>query len=168
MPILKLKSHPYDELYTPTVAMMPLIKHLPSWANRIWCPCDKPDSKIVLALQAAGKEVICTHIDDGHDFFTYEPERGSYDMIITNPPYSVKDAFIKRCVGVGSPWALLLPVDALSGEKRAKIYENADGVGCITIMNRLDFTGKGANWFFNAWICSWPEINGKWIREVAK
>ena len=32
--------------------------------------------------------------EDGQDFFKYEPE--NYDMIITNPPYSLKNKFLKR------------------------------------------------------------------------
>lgn len=165
----KLNASKNDECYTPAEGVVPLIKHLPYWVKTVWCPCDKPESEIVKMLKAAGKKVLCTHIDDGYDFLTMraEPYADMCDIIITNPPYSNKDDFIKRCIYLGKPWALLLPLDALCGDQRNKLYSKTD-VGVITLANRLDFTGKGANWFYNAWVCSWPEINGKWIREDIK
>lgn len=163
---LKLIASKFDDLDTPTLAVLPLIRHLPEWVKTVWCPCDTEESNIVLALRNAGYNVIATHIRDGRDFFTiHEPE--GYDIIITNPPYSNKDEFIGRCVEIGRPWALLLPLDALCGTRRLKLYVQC-GVGVITLAERIDFTGKGANWFFNAWVCSWPEMKDKWIREVTK
>lgn len=160
--IAKLNASKNDECYTPADALPALIKHLPDWVHHVWCPCDKPESEIVKALKLAGKDVINTHIDTGHDFLQYEPAL-HYDMIITNPPYSNKDDFICRCVELGKPYALLLPLDSLCGKRRREAYKS--GAGVITLANRRDFTGKGKNWFYNAWVCSWSEINGKWVQE---
>lgn len=74
-----------------------------------------------------------------------------------------KNAFIKRCVELQKPWALLLPLDSLCGTKRFLLTKDC---GCITIAHRVDFTGKGANWFYNVWVCNVPELNGKWIKEL--
>lgn len=166
---LKLQSKPFDELYTPDSAITPLLKHLPNWVQTVWCPCDTPESRIVKQLVSLGKKVIPTHISTGEDFFSPESDfiADRADMIITNPPYSNKDMFIEKCIKLGRPWALLLPLDSLCGEKRFKLYKQT-GVGVITLANRVDFTGKGSNWFYNAWVCSWPEINGKWIIEDTK
>ena len=164
----KLNASKNDECYTPAEAVVPLIKHLPDWVNIVWCPCDKPDSEIVKALKAAGKNVLCTHIDSGEDFLKMDydcPYAQRADMIITNPPYSNKDDFIAHCVHLAMPWALLLPLDSLCGERRHTLYEQATDVGCITLHKRLDFTGKGKNWFYNAWVCAWPEMKNKWIQE---
>ena len=163
MTINKLQASTFDELYTPTEAVMPLIRHLPEWVKTVWCPCDTEDSKIVLALRNAGYTVIATHIRDGRDFFTIREPEG-YDMIITNPPYSNKSEFIARCMEIGRPWVLLLPLDALCGKSRYELYKQGP-VGVITLAERIDFTGKGKNWFYNAWVCSWPEIAGKWVQE---
>lgn len=160
--IAKLNASKNDECYTPASALPSLIKNLPAWVEKVWCPCDTGSSEIFKALGTAGKEVVATHILGGYDFLKYESEF-KYDMIITNPPYSNKDDFIARCVELGKPWALLLPLDSLCGKRRYDLYKS--GVGVITLANRRDFTGKGKNWFYNAWVCSWPEINGKWIQE---
>lgn len=164
--IAKLNASKNDECYTPAEAMEPLLRHLPYWVKNVWCPCDKDTSEIVTALNDSGRTAIASHIDDGIDFLKIAPtDPGSYDMIITNPPYSNKDDFIERCVELGKPWALLLPLDSLCGKRRFELYQGANSIGVITLHDRLDFTGKGKNWFYNAWVCSWPEINGKWVQE---
>lgn len=166
MTIMKLNASRYDECSTPPGAMDPLLKHLPYWVKTVWCPCDKGSSEIVKALNDSGRRAIATHIDDGFDFLKFAPsDPSSYDMIITNPPYSCKNQMIERCIQLGKPWALLLPLDALCGKKRAALYEQSNGVGVITLKDRLNFTGGHGNWFYSAWVCSWPEINGKWIQE---
>ena len=162
----KLRASKNDECYTPPEAMPSLLKHLPHWVKTVWCPCDKDSSEIVKALNDSGRRAIATHIDDGFDFLKVAPsDPSSYDMIITNGPYSCKDKMIARCIELGKPWALLLPLDALCGKKRATLYAKSGGVGVITLKDRLNFTGGHGNWFYSAWVCSWPEINGRWVQE---
>lgn len=163
--IAKLNASKNDECYTPAEGVEPLLKHLPYWVKNVWCPCDKPESEIVKALKDSGRVAMATHIDDGVDFLKAAPDPTLYDMIITNCPYSNKDDFIRHCIELGRPWALLLPLDSLCGKHRFELYQKAKHIGVITLHDRLDFTGKKANWFYNAWVCSWPEINGKWIQE---
>lgn len=157
---MKLHASKFDELYTPADAMPPLLKHLPKEYHTIWCPCDTLNSEIVKALVSDGREVILTHIDNGEDFFnTVKP----CQLICTNPPYSIKTQWIERCQELGIPWALLLPLDSLCGSKRFPLLTDA---GCITIAHRLEFTGKGANWFNNVWVCNIPELKDKWLKEA--
>lgn len=160
MTIMKLHSSKFDELYTPPDAMTPLLKHLPKHYKTIWCPCDTLSSEIVKALVLDGRDVIATHISTGEDFFTTEKD---CDCIVTNPCYSNKNDFIQRCNDLKKPWALLLPLDALCGTKRYPLTKNCS---CITIAHRLEFTGKGNNWFYNVWICNIPELQESWIKEV--
>jgi hypothetical protein len=47
----------------------------------------------------------------------YEPEE-EYDCIISNPPFSLKDDIIKRLWELDKPYAMLLPIPALQGQKR--------------------------------------------------
>jgi hypothetical protein len=78
----------------------------------IWCPFDKEDSEFVNVLKGNGFNVIYSHISNGQDFFTYEPEQ--WDVIISNPPYKNKRAFWERCLDLKKPFALLLPLNILS------------------------------------------------------
>lgn len=113
-----------DEVYTPCEAVKPIIKHLRDYQAKaqkeelvIWCPFDTLESNYVTMLQAIpGFRVIATHIDNGENFFYYEPE--NYDVIVSNPPFSIKDDIIKRLYELNKPYAMLLPIPSLQGQKR--------------------------------------------------
>ena len=114
-----LKSRPEDredEFYTPAYAVRPIVKHIPAKAT-VWCPFDTEDSEYVKILRAEGFNVIATHIWNGQDFFEYEPSE-PYDIIISNPPYRAKDAILKRLKELDKPYAMLLPLATLQGQKR--------------------------------------------------
>lgn len=116
-----------DEEYTPEYAVRPLLPHLESFAKKcghpitIWCPFDVEQSSFARVLRGANYNVIATHIDDDenetHDFFKYEPTE-SYDIIISNPPFSCKDSVIKRLYELDCPYMMLLPIPTLQGQKR--------------------------------------------------
>lgn len=110
-----------DEVYTPAYAVKPLLKYLDIYVNKpnytIWCPFDKEDSEYVKLFRTEGYNIIATHIDDDQNFFYYEPEQ-HYDFIISNPPFSCKDDVIKRLYELNKPYAILLPIPALQGQKR--------------------------------------------------
>lgn len=105
-----------DEVYTPSEAVFPLIKYLGRRRWKIWCPFDQKDSEYVKILSLHGYEVIHSHIDDGQNFFFYEPE--DYDIIISNPPFSIKDDILKRLYELNKPYMILLPIPTLQGQKR--------------------------------------------------
>lgn len=110
-----------DEVYTPAYAVKPLLTHLDAYVNKpnytIWCPFDKDDSEYVKIFCQEGYKVIASHIDNGQNFFTYEPTE-HYDFIISNPPFSIKDDIIKRLYELDKPYAMLLPIPTLQGQKR--------------------------------------------------
>lgn len=105
-----------DEVYTPSEAILPIIKYLGNKKWTIWCPFDKKDSEYVKILHSFGYNVIYSHIDDGKNFFFYEPDK--YDIIISNPPFSIKDDILKRLYELKKPFMILLPIPALQGQKR--------------------------------------------------
>jgi hypothetical protein len=112
-----------DETYTPEYAVMPIIKHLKDYQERnwkenliVWCPFDTEESYYVKLLRENGFTVIATHIDNGENFFYHEPSE--YDIIVSNPPFSIKDDIIKRLYELNKPYAMLLPIPSLQGQKR--------------------------------------------------
>lgn len=105
-----------DEVYTPAYAVKPIIKYIKP-TDIVWCPFDMEDSEYVKLIRENGNIVIATHIDTGHNFFEYEPDE-HYDMIISNPPFSIKDDIIKRLYELNKPYAILLPIPSLQGQKR--------------------------------------------------
>ena len=116
-----------DEVYTPEYAVKPLIKYIKP-NSTIWCPFDKGFSKFVVLFQEAGFNVIYTHIDDGKNFFYYEPDE-PYDIIISNPPFSCKDDVLKRLYELDKPYAILLPIPSLQGQKRFPYMKDIQYLG---------------------------------------
>lgn len=107
-----------DEVYTPRFAVLPIIKYLKQKGyKKIWCPFDTLDSNYFTTLNAHDFDVIVSHIDTGENFFEYEPTE-DYDCIVSNPPFSIKDAILKRLQELNKPYAILLPIPALQGQKR--------------------------------------------------
>jgi hypothetical protein len=116
-----------DLMYTPSYAVEPLVKYLKLLGKPvIWCPFDTKESNYVKVLSEYFT-VISTHIDDGKDFFIYEPEH--YDIIISNPPFSQKDAVLKRLYELNKPYAMLFPVPTLQGVKRFKYMKDIQYLG---------------------------------------
>lgn len=126
-----------DEMYTPFYAVVPLVKHLKnSGYQTVWCPFDEEWSAYVRTLKEEGFKVIRSSLSDGKDFFQYEPEE-PYDVIISNPPFSRKDAVLRRLDAIGKPFAVLLPLNSLQGKSRYAVFKN--GIQVLVFDQRIGF-----------------------------
>ena len=145
-----IRSKINDEIYTPEEAILPLLNYLPKNIT-IWECTDFGESNITKVLKNNGYKVISSHKAD-IDFLTDVPEF-DFDMIITNPPYSIKDAFIEKCYSYKKPFALLLPITALEGVKRGELYRKY-GIELLVLDRRINFlSNKKSNWFNTSWFC---------------
>ena len=115
-----------DEVYTPDYAVKPILKYLKP-NSTIWCPFDTENSEYVKIFKEAGYKVIYSHIDNGQNFFEFEPKE-DYDVIISNPPFSIKDAILNRLSELKKPYAMLLPLPALQGQKRFKYLKGSQAL----------------------------------------
>lgn len=124
-----------DEVYTPSYAVKPLIKYIDLYKEKnnlsnitIWCPFDLEFSNYVKEFKAKGYKVIYSHIDNGENFFFYEPEE-NYELIISNPPFSQKDNILKRLYELNKPYAMLLPIPTLQGQARFPYIKDIQYLG---------------------------------------
>ena len=119
-----------DEVYTPKYAIKPLIKYIQQFNPQaiIWCPFDLEFSNFVKVFKNEGFKVISSHIDNGQNFFFYEPTE-KYDIIISNPPFSQKDDVLKRLDELNKPYAMLLPIPTLQGQSRFPYLKNIQYLG---------------------------------------
>jgi hypothetical protein len=117
--------NPNDEFYTPKYAIAPLLKYIKP-NSKIWCPFDTSDSLFVSILRSAGHEVIHTHIKDGQDFFTEIPPIG-INLIVSNPPYSIKLEVFERLFSLSIPFAMLVGVVGIfESKKRFSMFKDND------------------------------------------
>lgn len=144
-----IQNPKFDELYTPRYAIEPLIKYLPK-DKIIWECTDYGNSNITKVLRENNIKVINTSKSQ-LNFLTDKPDF-NFDIIITNPPYSLKDEFIKKCYEYNKPFALLLPLTSLEGINRGKMFKN-NGIELLVFDKRVDFNGKGSCWFNTSWFC---------------
>lgn len=147
-----MKNVKNDELYTPEYAVKPLLKYLPK--DKIYWECtDFGSSNITKVLRENGYKVVNTNkaeVDFLKDDVDFE-----FDIIITNPPYSLKDAFIKKCYEYGKSFCLLLPLTSLEGIERGKLYRKFD-IDLLVFDRRCNFIyedAKKSNWFNTSWFC---------------
>lgn len=145
-----MKNEKNDELYTPNYAIEPLLKYLPK--NKIIWECtDFGSSNITKLLKQHDYKVISTH-KDNFDFLTDIPNF-DFDIIITNPPYSLKNEFLKKCYEYDKPFCLLLPLTSLEGIERGKMFREK-GIDVLVFDRRCDFMNNGkSNWFNTSWFC---------------
>lgn len=132
------RSSAGDEVITPFYAVEPLLKYLPK-EKIIWCPFDCDWSAFVQTFKENGYNVVSSHLEDGKDFFSYEPEQ--WDIIVSNPPFSKKDRVLERCYSFNKPFCLLLPINSLQGQKRYKSFEN--GIEILVFDKRIDYHTRG-------------------------
>ena len=141
-----------NDFQTPEYAINVLMEFINIPSNYVIWESAMGKGNIVNAFKKIGYQVIGTDIIDGYDFFTYEPD--NYDVIITNPPYSLRNEFIKRCYDLEKSWALLMPLTTLEGIKRQKLFKK-NGITLIIPRNRINFetpSGHGSgSWFMTAW-----------------
>lgn len=146
----------YDCCYTPWHGVAPLFPYLAP-GTRVWEPACG-NGMMANALIEHGCGVHQTDWTTGHDFFTYAPEPDTYDVIVTNPPYSLKREWMRRCYELGKPWALLVPFETLSTGGALAMYRQY-GWEELRLMQRVNFhmpdTGfhnNGAQ-FPVVWLC---------------
>lgn len=144
-----------DELYTPYYIVDHIIKYLPK-DRIIWTPFDEEWSAFYQGLKAKGFKVIRSSIEDGKDFFKYEPKR--WDIIVSNPPFSIKDKILERLYILNKPFAILLPLNSLQGKTRFKYFNQGiqilsfDKRVCYHNKNHMDHVVKGSP-FATAYFC---------------
>ena len=145
-----MKKEKNDELYTPKEAIIPILRYLDK--EKIYWECtDFGESNITKVLKEKGFKVVSTskeQIDFLKDKADFE-----FDVIITNPPYSSKNEFLKRCYEYNKPFLMLLPLTALEGKERNKLYKE-NGIELIVLDKRINFMKDKNNvWFNTSWFC---------------
>lgn len=111
-----------DECYTKAYAVKPILKYIPKNAI-VWCPFDTSDSQFVKQISLQN-EVVFSHIKDGKDFYSYEPEK--WDCIVSNPPFTNKRKIFERALSFEKPFALIMSNTWLNDSAPKQLFRNKD------------------------------------------
>ena len=139
-----------DECYTPKEAIISLLPYLKKGC-KIW-DCAFGSGRLAKHFEQEG---FIVWGEKDLDFLICENIIRDTDIIITNPPYSLKDKFLEKAFRLKIPFAFLLPLTTLEGIKRGKLFRE-NGIQMIIPNRRINFeipSGKKSSWFATAWFC---------------
>lgn len=109
--------------------------------NVIWEPACG-EGHMVKQIRKMGYDVFGTDIRTGTDFLTADPPR-YFTWIITNPPFSLSEQFIRRCGELKRPFALLLKAQYWHAKRRVPLFREHMP---SWVLPRLRTTGENAGW----------------------
>ena len=124
-----------DEAYTPSYGVKPILKYIPKDV-KVWCPFDKAESEFVKQISQT-HIVEYSHIDEGKDFFTYEPFH--WDVIVSNPPFQNKRKFFERALSFNKPFALIMTNAWLNDSAPKQLFKDKD-LQLLMFDKRMKFT----------------------------
>lgn len=111
------------------------------------------------------------HHVEGVDFRSWEPEipldSGTFDVCIGNPPFSLAESIVRRCLGMADRVAMLLRVGFLGSAERFPFWQEfGDDCALRVLPDRPSFDGEGTDsatygWF--VWGC--PDVRGVRVLE---
>lgn len=154
-----------DEYYTPSCLVNCLIPYLQTWIfnfNKkndrdpiIWLPFDTEDSKYYQILEKTFKEdaiIIRSHLNDGKDFFTYQPEQ--FDIIISNPPFSKKKEIFERIIfDFKKPFVLLMNMMAINYQVIGNLFQSVgEDIQFLIPDKKVSFDGHTSS-FCSGYVC---------------
>ena len=132
-----------DEYFSPPPVVemiIPLLKQ--NNIQRVWCPFDKPDSNFVIMLTDKGFKVTYGHIETGQDFFKYEAPPDNVQCVVSNPPFSKRNAIFKRLFEFDIPFALVMNFNGLFDSKeRFEMFKHQD-IELYIPKGRMKFIAK--------------------------
>ena len=134
----------------------------------VWEPA-QGEGSLVAGLKERGFATVGSDVTSGVDFLKGGKIDEDWDVLVTNPPYSLKDDWLMECymrcqdyrrfdcANRAKPrkaFALLLPLTALESSTRQAMYRRY-GLQVLCFPGRPEFTtpsGKvGGSWFDVAW-----------------
>lgn len=163
-----------DHFQTPDYALRPLIPYLKPGAY-IW-ECAEGTGNLGEGLESQGfgvrgsdlyprrnqRPIDFLDTNDYPDWLLIrlgiieeKPALKKFDYIITNPPYSLKNEFLKQCYDIGLPFALLQPITFFGTFKRQRMFADYD-LDVLFLGGRINFetpSGQGSGaWFETMWV----------------
>jgi len=126
----------YDNYVTSKEGWDCIKKYIPDNNPKVWCPFYH-GGEVTDLFDYKNK------IHKNKDFFFYEPKK--WDIIVDNPPYTIKEKVIKRCVELNKPFALLLPLETVERQYFKKLIADNENINFTLVIpsKRIKFLKDG-------------------------
>lgn len=128
-----------DYCQTPPDALDSILEYC---RGKIVWECAAGEGLLVDRISEVGA-VVSSDILSGQNFFDYQPRK--WDVIVTNPPYSIKYDWLERCYELGKPFALLMPVEMLGAQRAQRLFVRY-GVELTFLPRRVNFKMPNKGW----------------------
>lgn len=138
-----------DECYTPAYWIEPILEFIKAW-DIVWCPFDTEESEFVKQISKTNK-VIHSHIEDGKDFYLYEPKE-HWDCICSNPPFSWKRKIFERALSFWKPFALLMTNTWLNDSAPKQLFKEKD-LQLLMFDKRIEYSWNKKITFSSSYFC---------------
>lgn len=157
-----------DECYTTSNEAQKLVKYIEeneivSKQDIVWLPFDNEFSNIYKALTKNGFKVVMTNLENGQDFYLYQPEQ--WNIIITNPPFSGRTNLMARLMSFDKPFIILQATQYFNNQFAVNyLCEFSDDFKFLLPQSRMNFlmyqtkeniisSVKAGNAFYSFWLC---------------
>jgi len=92
---------------------------------------------------------------ESHDVDFFDDQKFNYDIIISNPAYSIKAKVFKRLSEIDKPFMMLVPVSTMTKQYLKKYFK--DKIQIVIPEKRIQFIKNGVQnkrcYFDTLWIC---------------
>lgn len=167
----KVANSGNDEFYTPPYAIEPLLPFIPR-DKVVWCPFDTERSHIPRMIRERGNVAVATHLDMGFDFFT---SGCMGEVIVSNPPYSMKNEVFEHLFALGRPFAMLVGIVGLfESQRRFRMFRDNQFEMMyfnkrVSYFKSYDDQKPALNPpFSSAWVCSGLLPQSNMFVEISK
>ena len=138
-----------DECFTPRYVVEAILPYLDR-SKTYWLPFDTEESEFVRVLRDNGFSFVRSHMEDGLNYFEYEPEH--WDAILSNPPFTGKRAIFERALSFGKPFALLMSNTWLNDSAPKVLFMERD-LQLLLFRNRIQFNSLHKITFSSSFFC---------------
>ena len=150
-----------DNYPTPSILVNMLIPYLEKWERDfieqngyrplIWLPFDTEDSQYYKILKERF-QVVRSHLNDGKDFFEYQPAQ--FDLIVSNPPFSLKLDIMERIIfDLKKPFVLLMNMMAINYSCIGNLFQFVNPkIQFIIPDKKVSFDGNTSS-FCSGYVC---------------
>ena len=149
----KPKPKPIEKTYGIEDTLSLLLEHLEkTYMFHAWVAT--PDKKLTNVLEKNNFQANTTK----EDFLQAEPPFENFDILIASTGTTMKDKFVEKCFSYLKPFAILLPLTALTNGKTNELFRQY-GITVLVLDKPVNLTGRKGKGVPVAWFV-WGVFSG--------